>query len=404
MGYQQFTIKCFGCPRRDVDAERIANYLVANGLKRTSSDEEADYLVVITCGLTQKQANDSINCIVDFQKCKGRIFVYGCLPAMDPEKVKAVYQDRALLTKDIEQLDDFFNLPIKFKDIPDANKAIQPLSYFQKIKIKRESIIGYLPKVIEILKHRLYSFLKKPSVEGLPGGIGFDNKFFTLRIAEGCAGSCSYCTIKKAIGRVRSKPVPVILHELRAGLLKKNYRINIISSDTGAYGVDIGSSLPELLSAILNENSKITIEFIQDLHPYWICRYKEEMLKLIETKRIKSILTAVQSGDERILRLMNRHMEINEFTCVIRQMKEIYPQLRLRTQVIVGFPAETEEGVDATITFLKKSKFDEIDLFAYYEVKGADSENITPKVPRDIILQRILRMEKSLNVAHRVIT
>lgn len=189
----------------------------------------------------------------------------------------------------------------------------------------------------------------------MPNGIGFNNRFFTLRISEGCLGNCSYCTIKKAIGRLKSKPESVILTELKAALLKKQYHININSSDSGSYGLDIDSNLPKLLNAILNENKKIIIEYIQDLHPFWIIRYKEEMLRLVGTKRIKSILSAVQSWNKRILKLMNRYIDLEEFNEIMNRMKEIYPHLRLRTQVIVGFPTETEEEFEDTVAFIKKA-------------------------------------------------
>lgn len=141
---EKFIIKCFVCSRRGLDAERICNFLVANVLERTDSPEEANYMVVVTCGLTRSRTNAAIVAISDFQKFKGKLVVYGCLPAMDPESVKSVYSEKTLFTQYIERLDEFFNLPVKFKDIPDANKAIEPLPYSWQ-DIKKLAVLKKVP-------------------------------------------------------------------------------------------------------------------------------------------------------------------------------------------------------------------------------------------------------------------
>ncbi|MDD5454644.1 MAG: radical SAM protein, partial [Candidatus Ratteibacteria bacterium] len=143
---------------------------------------------------------------------------------------------------------------------------------------------------------------------------------------------------------------------------------------------------------------------IQDLNPAWICRYKEEMVELIKTKHIKSILTPIQSGNERILKLMNRPMNLQEFKQTINHMKQLCPHLRVRTQVIVGFPTETEDEFEDTVAILKTCPFDEVDIFAYYEVGGSAAEKITPKVPPDIIVKRVKKLAKILTVPYRLST
>jgi tRNA A37 methylthiotransferase MiaB len=218
-------------------------------------------------------------------------------------------------------------------------------------------------------------------VEGIPGGVGFNSQCFTIRIAEGCLSTCTYCSVKKAIGNTRSKSIASILTELQRALSQKQHQINIVSSDSGSYGLDIGSTLPELLRKILSQDSRLTVEFLQDFHPYWFCRYGDEMVDLAKGGRIKSVLTAIQSGNERILKLMKRHTDLVHFRTVLAKLKDAYPAIRLRTQVIVGFATETEQEFDDTITFVQESQFDEVDMFAYYEVKGSDAESISPKVP-----------------------
>lgn len=229
--------------------------------------------------------------------------------------------------------------------------------------------------------------------------IDFNNELFTLRISTGCLGKCSYCNIKRAIGPLKSKPIWFILDELKKGIASKKFRLNLVASDTGSYGLDIGATFPQLLDAILVADSRIIIQFIQDLHPKWLYRYKDDLIRIVGTKRIRSILTAVQSGSERILRLMNRCNHFPEYRRVIDAMKKAYPGLRLRSQVIVGFPTETEEDLLDTINFIKKCKFDEIDIFHYYETPTMDSAKIYPKVPEDLIRERIVRLYDALPVS-----
>ena len=380
----EFYMETYGCSRRYLDAERINSYFVSNGLKRTMSPLTADYLIVVSCGLTRDKEDAVMDAVIRLKRFKGRMLVYGCMPAMNAERIGAVYSGDTLATKDIDNIDDFFpEFSNKFKDIGDANR-----------------IIASFPNP---LKKFISSFIAQSHKnEGLPDGIGFDERIFTLRVSEGCLGSCSYCNIRKAIGTIKSKPVQKLLEELDRYPLNMRLEINLISSDTGAYGLDIGSSFPELLSAVLNKNDGIVIKFIQDLHPYWICKYSEQLIELLSTRRIKSILTAVQSGNPRILKLMKRWVDLGRFAEIIGRMKNIYPDLKLRTQVIAGFPSETEQEFQDTIEYVNHCGFDEVDIFAYYETDGTDSAGIKPDIPRKIVLERVNRMRRSIRARKRI--
>lgn len=416
---KRFFIAAFGCPRRLVDAERIKNYFLANKQNAAASAEEADYIVVVTCGLSKSVEDICIKYISDVKKFKGRLVVYGCLPAINPERLKSIYDGKVIITKNIEEIDGSFpELPIRFKYIVDANKAVGAIPEFPSIRKFIKEKLHLNPR--EIFKclmgfqltgsdqfrsgaarrdelHRGNDGAFVHPVERDLGGIGFSNRFFSLRISEGCLGSCSYCSIKKAIGTLKSKSVGSILDELRRGIAAKQYGINILASDTGSYGLDIGTSLPELLRAILNEDPRVTIEFIQDLNPFWICRYKKEFIDLVSTRRIKSFLTPFQSGNARILKLMRRSIDLTEFKEVVRSMRNVYLDLELRTQVIVGFPTETEEEFQDTLNYLKEVEFNQCDPFAYFEVEGSDSGKLTPKVEARVISERLRRMNLFLS-------
>ncbi|MFA5389402.1 MAG: radical SAM protein [Candidatus Omnitrophota bacterium] len=390
---KKFYIETYGCSRRYLDAERISNYFHANGIKKTMKPEEADYLMLVTCGLTKRTEDEVIGSIARLKRSKGKMLVYGCLPAMNLDRLKTIYDRDMLITRDIDRIDEFFTgFSKKFKDIDDANevKSILPYSFLKRVSIR-------------FFIHPLCKFTKLNLKEGLSGGFGLNRKTWALRISEGCSGSCSYCNIRKAIGSIRSKTVPELLREVDKGLAKRKFDIHIVSSDSGAYGLDIGSNLPELLNAILKKDDRIKIGFIQDLHPYYVHKYRKQLVELFKTRRIGSILTAVQSGNPRILRLMRRWDDIDNFRETLRQIKDSSPDLRVMTQVIVGFPSETEEEFLDTLSYVNNCGFDEVDIFAYHESLRTDSSAIMPKVAPAVIIERTKRMGSALNMSRRIL-
>ena len=185
---------------------------------------------------------------------------------------------------------------------------------------------------------------------------------------------------------------------MKTAVYTKAFKINLVASDTGSYGLDIGMTFPELLDQILSFDERIVIQFIQDLHPKWICSYKRELLDIIRTKRIRSILTAVQSGSQRISKLMRRQNNLKEYFEALQAMKKCLPGLRLRTQVIIGFPTETETDLLETIDFLKRCEFDELDIFHYYETPTMDSAKFFPKINERVIRERVIKLYNSLPV------
>ncbi len=369
-------IENIGCARRALDAQKLKNYFETNGQAIVYSPEKADYLFLFSCGLVKKE-DLSLKRIKKLDKTKGKLVVCGCLPPMNPDKLNIVFKGKSINTRELNKIDDIFpQFAVKFNQIPDANKAFNlpneiKLSKREKL-LKKTTVFGFLKEIADKEKK-----------------IKENKEVVNLRISYGCMGNCSYCAIKKAIGTLESKKPKTILKEARKSLKKNCYKFNIISSDSGSYGLDIGTSLPSLLEKILNLDNRITIEFIQDLHPAYICKYKKELIKLVKSQRIKSILTAVQSGDERLLRLMDRPTNLKKYKDTLTEMKKTFPKLELKTQIIVGFPSETEKDFERTLNFIKDCNFDDVGIFPYYENKYVRSAKIKPKVPKDVIKKRV---------------
>ncbi len=401
---KKFFIEALGCALRELDAEKIKNWLLSNGWKFTLSPNEADYIFFVICGLNKERCEDGVNRINAFKKMKGELIVVGCLPIMHPEMYYKVFSGKTVHTKEIEKIDDIFpEFKIKFVDTVDANKSfVSPARDLVQIsrRINKDSLGLYMSKLKDSIFeafNALFSGRPLRNIEGLVGGVGFDNTYFSLRVSDGCSWNYSYCSMKKAIGDLKSKSLDTLMDEVRRGIENKQFKINIISADSGSYGMDIGENLPKLLERILAEDKRIVIEFIQDLNPFYLCKFRKELVDLIKTKRVKSSSTPFQSGSSRILGLMNRRLDFDIFKQTVKEIRQVNPNFKLRTQVIIGFPSETNEDFQKTLQVISDCKFDEVDLFHYYEGSDTISEQIDPKVSTEVISERMKIAKKHLN-------
>jgi len=393
--------------RRELDSVRVKNYLLANGMSPAKSLEDADYIFFFTCDQLKSIEDSCIDAIKEFKKYRGHLIVCGCLPLMNKKRLGSVFDGVVLPTKELHKIDGLFpEFKIKFNQLPDANTL--PKLYETVIPSKRKSIKSILIKVFRntrILLTKLDKFkfrvirsipkvIKKYSKRKIVPLIAPSRNAPSLRISWGCLGNCSYCNIKKAIGELKSKPPETVLDEVKRVVAQKKYAFAILSSDAGSYGRDIDTTLPKLLKRILEEDERVRIEFIQDLHANWLCHYLSEFVELIKTKRIESILVPVQSGSERVLNLMNRGTKLNELKKALKELKAANPKLLVRTQIIVGFPTETEEDFMDTVKLISECDFDEVDLFPYHETETMPSARIKPKVASEVIEERVERFKK----------
>lgn len=384
-----FFLKCHGCARSGMNGERIKNYLIKNDLKMVTAPDEADYNFIFTCGLFTPTPYELYE-IQEFKKLKGELIVCGCLPAMEPEKVAEVFDGRTVISKDLEKIDELFpDFRFRFRDVDDSNTLFKG---GEGLGDHYESNMGKKPKknlkqlLISIYDHEIS--IPILNWTRLPRMIEVDPEHYLIRISRGCLGNCSYCSIKHAIGRLKSKDPGLIIREVERAVSDGRFKIEIISDDSGAYGLDIGTNYVSLLRQILDVDERIKIEYLQDVHPHYLYRYQDELIDLVKTGRIRSLQTAIQSGSERILKLMNRPTDVERYKMMIEKLKKAHPGIRIRTQVIVGFPSETEEDFNDTMKLLKECSFDMVDVYQYREYSSCSSAEISPKVSKEVMEKR----------------
>ncbi|MDD4352651.1 MAG: hypothetical protein PHU71_06805, partial [Candidatus Gracilibacteria bacterium] len=240
-----------GCFRRSLDADRYARYFTANGFTLAGAPAQADYILFVTCAFMKRREDYVLQRIEELRRHKGKLIIGGCMKAINEVRLAQNFQGPSFAASDQGYLDTLFpDFKIKFKDTPDANFLFK-YNIFQLIK-------HYLSTIrldLSYLKSLKYAAMR------------LDRKYYYVRICWGCPGPfCTYCSIWRAVGKLRSKPHALCMEEFRKGLAK-GYRHFVVSADNvGAYGLDTGSTFPSMLAGFIEVPGKYEIE-IEELHP-----------------------------------------------------------------------------------------------------------------------------------------
>ena len=404
-----------GCNLRGLDARNMQNYFLKNNFRIIKNPKEADYIIFYTCSFSTTKGSECLNLISFFKKFDAELIVAGCLPAIQPEQLSKIFNGKIIKTEDLKQhpekVDKLFpDNKIKYNDINDSNIEFENFFKIKTIgkinqKIFRSTIN---PKQIyKILLEKFYIKIKIHILKNLLGeNSGILNYYYTLqerppyhlRISWGCTGNCTYCGIKKAIGSHVSKPLDICLSEFKEGI-KLGYKdFYIESEDTGPYGLDIGSSLPELLDKLIKIEGDYNF-FIEGLSPLWVVKYLDQLEELVKRGKIKLMLCAFQSGSSRILKLMKRYNDVEIIKEAYLRLMKADPNLVLFPHIIIGFPTETEEDLEKTLLFIKDLDFNSGNYFPFSCIAGTEAEKINQKIPQDIIKKRMKYVKKFLKKA-----
>jgi len=214
--------------------------------------------------------------------------------------------------------------------------------------------------------------------------------------------ACSFCCIRFATGKLKSKPIDKIVEELKIGLKKGHKLFQLVCEDVGCYGIDFGTTFPILLKNLLDVRGDYQLILI-DFGGYWLVKYYDELLPLFMKNpiKIRELYVSLQSGSNKILRAMKRPEKIEEVKAKLLELKKKLPKLTLRTTVIVGFPGETEEDFRQTLDVLKKIDFAVVELNKYSDRPGTAASRIKDKVPQETIDRRTRDIKQALSEKER---
>ena len=381
---KKFYIEHLGCTRRALDATRFAKYFIANGLEMTHRPAGADYMLYITCAARKLEEDISIRRIEELGRYKGTLIVGGCLPGINGKRLEESFSGPAFTPADEDSVDRILpDIKVKLRDVPDSH-AIYPRSLAQTIKR-----YYFVVRLSAGFFHRLWDYLERRLVR----------KSYYLRIGWGCEDEhCTYCAIWPAIGKLKSKPKEKCLSEFREALAKGYRHVVIVADNSGAYGQDIGADFADLLGEMTAVNGRYAIE-IEDLHPYWLIRYLDKLLPVFRKGKIRLIVSGVQSGSDRILRAMNRRYTGSEAKDAFMKIKEECPGIEIFTEIIAGFPSETEQEFEETLDLIRAVGFHSVSVFGYSENPFMrDPELLGSRIPEKVIKRRL---KKSLEYCRK---
>ncbi len=387
-------IESGGCDRRLLDLTKIRRFLDLNGYELVNKPKRADCILVSTCAFNDYEENLSLDKVENYSNNGKRLIVYGCLPDISPEKFARFGNVEFIAPKDIENVEYLSReVKIPFNEMEDPNQIPGYLNF--------SSISGAARKFFREFKlsSSFLSKVKNFMISRSRNIVGRNTGEYLLFTSRGCVGDCSYCAIRKAIGPIQSKPLQSVIHELKRGLNYGHHKFTIIGDDVGAYGLDISKDFTSLLAAIQktlnggsgNNGRKDNISLaLDEFHPKWAVRYEEQILQFLKnTPFVSRIRCPVQSGSERILSLMNRFHDTGKIRSTMIKMKEHRPEMKLATQIMIGFPTETENDFKKTLEFVYSAGFEEVTIFAYSDKSGVPSNAIAPKVSAKTIRNRI---------------
>jgi len=330
-------IQTFGCALNKADSERMAYLLKEAGFKLVDALEKADLVIVNTCTVKNLAEKKAIKYVKRLEGMGKKIIVAGCIPKANPSLFL-------------------------------GHSQIGPNQIHQIVSAVEETLEG---NIVEYLADEHINKIKIPSLRSNPV-IGI------IPIASGCVGNCSYCHVKLARGKLYSYPIEDIIaaikHELHTGAKE----IWLTSQDTGCYGLDKNSTLPELLKEVISIDKEFFIR-LGMANPNHVLKYLDELIDVFKNpKMFKFLHVPVQSGCNRILNLMNRKYTVEDFKKIIFAFRKEIPSITIATDIICGFPSETEEEFNQTIELIKEIKPDVLNISRFWprpETEAAEMPN-----------------------------
>lgn len=347
-----------GCSKNLIDTEITIGHFKKHKFEIVNSSEEAEIIVINTCGFIESAKEEAINTILEMaeykkQKCK-YLIVIGCL-------VQRYYEE---LKKALPEVDLF----IKIEEYEKLWETIENLinkNVIENSNTKNEKI------------KQLPMFSKD---EYLQRTISTGENFAYLKIGEGCSNMCTYCAIPYIRGLFISRPIEEIIDE--AKMLAKNgiRELIIIAQDTTKYGIDIYGK-PKLAELLENLCKIEEIKWIRFLYSYPE-GVNQELIEVVkkEEKISKYFDIPIQHISDTILKKMNRKVSKSDIKSLLEKIRKEIPNVTLRTSLIVGFPGETNENFEELYKFVQDIKFDKLGVFEYSKEEGTPAAKMDNQV------------------------
>lgn len=393
-----------GCPENRIDCARMQELLKRNGWRIANDIGVADLILFNACGLTEYAQEAAINKIrkIKLQKQSfGRLFVWGCLPRINPKRLRDVYSGAIFGSDEIDKLADAIGLQyegnyLNAHYINDYSECSPGLAWRCKNLMEHLHPYCLLARVTQRGYERRYRGLY--NIANIVG----PNHYY-IKAATGCTSRCSYCAVKISRGELRSKSINDTLGELKAGLAAGYKEFALLGTDLGCYGRDRGTSLVNLLRVLVAEKGNYKLK-LRNVQPRFLLEMLPELVEVFREGKIGFIISAAQSGNDRILRLMQRGYKGKDFIHAINTLKQAAPGLQVRSQIMVGFPTETQDEFEDSLRLLDKVDFNFVETYQFSARPGTPAEKLSGRIPNreirkrsDLLIKRIVEKLEAKN-------
>jgi|LSQX01.3.fsa_nt_gb ribosomal protein S12 methylthiotransferase len=362
-------IVSLGCPKNLVDSEIMLGQLRDEGYEIVQDSNDAQIIIVNTCGFIDSAKQESINTIIEMAALKEknceRLIVAGCLAQR--------YRDMIL------------------DELPEVDAVMGTGSYGDVASVIKEAYSR---------KHfSTYCDLRNTSYLDCERVISTGNGYAYLKVAEGCNNCCTYCVIPSLRGPFRSRKIDSIINEAKRIAALGIKEIILVAQDTTRYGTDNYAN--RMLVQLLRELSKIDgIQWIRLLYCYPEEIDDELIAEIAQNDKVcKYLDIPIQHASDAILKAMGRRGKSNEIGSLLQKLRSTIPDIVIRTTVIVGFPGETEDDFQILSEFIDKYRFDRLGVFMYSKEEGTPASNMLNQVPARL---KRSRYEKLMRIQRKI--
>ena len=350
-------VEAYGCSASFSDSEMISGLIVNGGHTLAENSQDYDLNLIVTCSVKDSTATKMVHRIKESNSKP--LVVAGCLPKAEQKTVEKFAENASLLG---------------------------PNSIGKTLEVIKSTLNG--TKIVALQDSDI-------SKVGLPK-IRLNNAIGIVEIASGCMSECTFCQTKLAKGELQSYRIGDIVRQINTELSDGCKEIWLTSTDNGCYGFDIDSNLPELVNAVSDIPEKFFIR-IGMMNPMYMPRIRNNLLKSFESNKVfKFLHVPVQCGSDKVLNDMKRGHTAQTFRDVVEKFRAKFEKFTISTDVIVGFPTETEEDFEKTLELLQETKPDIVNLSRYSQRPGTDAAEM-----KQI---DVLQVKKRSKIAYQLIS
>lgn len=359
MNSQKFYIETFGCSANVADGEIIAGLLKENSIRPVKKPNEADINILVTCTVKTATSHRMLHRIKELSSCNSPLVIAGCMTKTERDLIENINPYASLLgPEDIDKIVETVRNAIRGRRNIYLNGSSQPKLLFPRIR--RNQIIGI------------------------------------IKISSGCLGKCSFCQVKIAKQKLTSYTPQSIKNEVKQAIYEGCKEIWLTSQDNGCYGKDIGYDLIYLTKSLLDikKDFKIRLGMMNPGHLY---KMLEEIIPIIKNKKFfKFLHIPIQSGSNNVLIAMRRNHTLIEFITIAKRFRNVFPLSTLSTDIIVGFPNETDTDFQKTVDLIRKLKPDNVNISKYGARPGTESETM-PQLDVKVVNERSKTLHNIVN-------